>query len=358
MAPENTVTLERPDTDANHVVAGQDEALAETEATRLRRNSFHEYKFEQLQNLLRIALETKHAIDLESFKRNDPYSEPEPPPPRYLEYPREPQPDEPPYQPAPGRGLTPGSPEFEQRKREAYEIYVRVYSAWAETVKKVEAENQKRYADSAAAVEHWNAECRKHRQAQAAYNEAIDRRRADYQACVPETVEDYCRQVLSASPFPDSLRRQFELQYLPQTRTLIVDHMLPLLDSLPRVKGLKYVKSRDQFVEVLHSATALNRLYSNLLHQICLRTLHELFDADIDGALNTVAFNGWVESTDQVTGEKTRSCLVSVQVGKAQFQALNLWDTDVKAAFKTLKGVAHAKLHTATPVTPVLNMQH
>jgi restriction system protein len=357
MAPQEIVAVERPDVDGNGVIPSLDTAHLEAEAVRLRRNSYHEYKFDQIQNLLRTALESKHAIDLESFKRNDPYSEPEPPAPRYLEYPREPQADEPSFRPAPGSGLSPNSAEFEQKRREAYEIYVRVYTAWAETVKKVEAENQKRYADSVAAVEHWNTESRKHRQAQAVYNEAIDRRKTDYQALMPEAVEDYCRQILSTSSFPDGFQRKFELQYLPQTRTLIVDHLLPLPDSLPRVKGLKYLKGRDQFVEERLSATALNRLYADMLHQICVRTLYELFDADIAGALNTVAFNGWIESTDPATGEKTRSCIVSVQATKAQFQSLNLWDTDAKAAFKALKGLAHAKLHAPTPVAPALSMQ-
>jgi restriction system protein len=356
MAPQDIVALECPEADGNRAIAsGLDTAHLEAEAVRLRRNSYHEYKFDQIQNLLRTALESKHAIDLESYKRTDPYSEPEPLPPRYLEYPREPQADEPSFRPASGPGLLSGSAECEQKRREAYEIYVRVYTAWAETVKKVEAENQKRYADSVAAVEHWNTESRKHRLAQAAYNDAIDRRIADFQGRVPETVEGYCRQVLSTSPFPDSFQRQFELQYLPQTRTLIVDHLLPLPDSLPRVKGLKYVKAQDRFVEDRLSATALNRLYAAMLHQICVRTLYELFDGDIAGALNTVAFNGWIETTDPSAGDKTRSCLLSVQATKAQFQSLNLWDTDAKAAFKALRGLAHAKLHAPTPVTPVLS---
>jgi restriction system protein len=357
MAPHIAVELERPDADVNPIVPCLDQAAAEAEAVRSRRNSYHEYKLDQLQNILRAALDAKHAIDLESFKHNDPYSEPEPQPARYLDYPREPQPDDTHYQVSSGPGVTPGSPPFEQKQREAYEVYVRIYTAWAETVKKVEAENQKRYAAGVAAVERWNGDALKHRQVQAAYNEAIDRRKADYQAWLPEAVEDYCRQVLAASPLPDGLRREFDLQYFSETKTLLVEHLLPLPEGLPRVKGRKYIKTRDEFVEVLLSATALNRLYADVVHQICLRTIHELFDADLAGALGAVVFSGWAEATDATTGEKTRRCVAAVQAGKGEFQALNLWDTDAKANFKALKGVAAAKLHTLAPVTPMLRIQ-
>ena len=356
MAPEYTVTMERPEPGANQIVSSSDTAILEAEAVALRRNSFHEYRLEQIQNLLRAALDSKHAIELDAFKRTDPYLEPEPPPPRYLEYPPEPQADDAQSPSASGQAVTSATPEAELKKQEAHKTHVREYNAWAETVKTIENENQRRYAESVAAVERWNGACQKHRQAQAAYNEAIDRRKADYQALQPAAIEDYCRQVLSASIFPEDLPRVFDVQYLPDTKTLIIEHSLPSPQNLPRVKGVKHIKGRSELVEVPLSARASNRLYANVLHQICLRTLHELFDADTAGGLSEIAFNGWMESADPATGGKSRSYLLSVKAGKEQFRALNLWDTDAKACFKALKGVADSKLHTLTPVVPVLKI--
>ena len=61
---------------------------------------------------------------------------------------------------------------------------------------------------------------------------------------------------------------------------IIVDYALPAPDAIRRIKEVKYVKSRDGFVKVTVSDSGANRRYDSLLCQICLRTVHELFEAD------------------------------------------------------------------------------
>jgi restriction system protein len=88
-----------------------------------------------------------------------------------------------------------------------------------------------------------------------------------------------------------------------------------------------------------------------VLHQIVLRTLYELFEADTAGALNVVIFNGWVEP-QAANGTKARRYVMAAKVAKEAFAALNLWDTDSRTCFKALKGVAGSKLHALAPVVP------
>jgi restriction system protein len=133
--------------------------------------------------------------------------------------------------------------------------------------------------------------------------------------------------------------------------------MLPRYTVEVSHNGLgKYVKAKDEFVEVSLSETELNRNYNNLLYQICLRTIYELFDADTMGALSAVVFNGWVKSIDKATGKITNGCLLSVEAKKEEFQDINLNDVDPKTCFKALKGVGSSQLHSLTPVAPVLNI--
>ena len=122
------------------------------------------------------------------------------------------------------------------------------------------------------------------------------------------------------------------------------------------MKEVKYVKSKDDFTEMFLSETEQNRLYDDVLYQICLRTVHELFEADVINALDAVVFNGWVKSIDKATGKEVNGCVVSVQVRKESFQELDLANIDAKACFKSLKGVGSSKLHSLTPVAPVLQI--
>jgi restriction system protein len=187
-------------------------------------------------------------------------------------------------------------------------------------------------------------------------NAAIDNRKAQYEALVPDAVSDYCELVLSASEYPDSFPKEFELEYISGTKILVVDYSLPAPEHLPRVKEVKYVKAKDDMVEVLLSETELNCIYDSTLYQICLRTIHELFDADVANALSAVVFNGWVKSIDKATGKEVNGCVISVQTTKEEFQKIELANVDPKACFKTLKGIGSSKLHSLTPIAPVLKI--
>ncbi len=236
------------------------------------------------------------------------------------------------------------------------ELFLRDHAEWEEAVPKVQLENQRRYDASVAAINQWNAGRLEYEQTLAKENEALEKRKADYQALKPEAISDYCELVLSASKYPDDFPQDFNLEYIAETKILIIDYSLPAPEHLPEIKEVKYVKAKDEFVEVTLSETESNRIYDNLLYKICLRTIFELFDADVVDALSAVVFNGWVKSIDKATGKQTNGCLLSDQARKEEFQNINLSNVDPKVCFKALKGVGSSQLHSLTPVAPVLNI--
>ncbi len=221
---------------------------------------------------------------------------------------------------------------------------------WTETCSQVEAENLRSHEESTKAIERWNA-CRvEYKQRETA------RLKAEYESLLPEAVVDYCKRVLSLSDFPDDSRRKLNLEYVPATKILIVDYLLPAPDDLPRVKELKYVKSRDEEVEVYFSEKEFNEIHDDVLYQICLRSLYELFETDDANALSAVVYNGWIESVDKATGNDTKACVMSVHAKKEEFQKINLARVDPKACFKALKGIGSSTLHSLTPIAPVLKI--
>ena len=100
---------------------------------------------------------------------------------------------------------------------------------------------------------------------------------------------------------------------------------------LPTLKEVKYVQSRDECIEQYYSPAQLATLYDELLYQITLRTVHELFEADVINAVGTVVFNGWVRSINRSTGQEVTTCILSLQVQREEFMAINLANVEPKA---------------------------
>jgi len=81
-----------------------------------------------------------------------------------------------------------------------------------------------------------------------------------------------------------------------------------------------------------------------------------LNEADVTNALDSIVFNGWVDSIDKSTGQNTNSCIMSLQASKEEFLAINLEKVNPKACFRQLKGVGSSKLHGLAPVAPIISI--
>jgi restriction system protein len=97
-------------------------------------------------------------------------------------------------------------------------------------------------------------------------------------------------------------------------------------------------------------------MYNRLIYKIVLRTIHELYEADAINVIESIVFNGWVNSIDKATGQETNTCIISVQTSKDEFVSINLKNVDPKACFKKLKGVGSTKLHNLSPVAPIMQI--
>ena len=73
--------------------------------------------------------------------------------------------------------------------------------------------------------------------------------------------------------------------------------------------------------------------------------------------MNSIVFNGWVDSINKGTGNRVNSCILSVQAKKENFLEINLANVDPKTCFKSLKGVGSSKLHSLTPIAPILSIE-
>lgn len=221
--------------------------------------------------------------------------------------------------------------------------------------KKWQSQKERILALHANQLHEWTVQRQKYLKERDAANSAIEEQKRDYlEGKDVQAILDYCDIVLSSSDYPDYFPQSYELGYEPETKVLIIDYEVPAIEKLPTLKEVKYIQSRDEFTEKHISQTQLNKIYDALLYQIALRTLHEICESDQINAITSIVFNGYVDSLDPATGQKTRPCILSVHVKKEEFEQINLHNVDPKACFKNLKGLSATKLSSITPVAPLM----
>ena len=170
-------------------------------------------------------------------------------------------------------------------------------------------------------------------------------------------VEEYCDLVLGESQYPDRLASNQRVEYKTESRLLVVEYDLPAPEKIPSVESYKYVKSQDKITEKKFRAGEARNLYESVIYQICIRTIHELFEADTVDAIDAIAFNGMVTNINAATGKEETKTIMSVQADKAEFMLFDLARVDPKTCFKHMKGVSAAALVDLAPINPVISME-
>jgi restriction system protein len=162
--------------------------------------------------------------------------------------------------------------------------------------------------------------------------------------------------VLNNSEYPESFPKDYELEYNPDTKILVVEYQLPSIECFPTLKEVKYVASRKELKEFYISESQVQKMFDEAMYKITLRTLHEIFESDVANAVEAISFNGWVKTINKATGREEINCILSIQVKKDQFVEIDLANVDPKVCFRNLKGVAGSKLSALTPVQPILQI--
>ncbi|WP_174612974.1 restriction endonuclease [Virgibacillus ihumii] len=315
-----------------------------------------EQQLQNIENTLSFTLTIDDKIDWESLKDTSEYTIPEPDEPNYVDIPDEPDKNSSDYKPKLNILDRFSAKRKENKIEQMDKLFEENYGNWELKKKQIIAENEEVDNGYKEQLQIWENEKQEFLQEQAEKNHAIDIQKENYLKKIPTAIVDYCDMVLTNSIYPKEFPQEFDIDFNPESKNLIVDYSLPAPIELPRLKGVKYVQSRDDFKEAFLSDSVFNKMYDNLLYQITLRSLHELFEADIISGIDSIVFNGWVNSIDKSTGNEVNSCVLSIQATKEEIMDLNLSQVDPKACFKNLKGIGSSKLHSLAPVAPIIKI--
>jgi restriction system protein len=188
----------------------------------------------------------------------------------------------------------------------------------------------------------------------AAANAGIDAFAAAFAAGDPNAIVEYFDLVLGNSVYPGDFPQHYRLACVPESKQLVVEYDLPTLDVVPTVREYRYVRSKDEITSSARPAKDVKALYASVVAQMTLRTLHELFEADRAGWIDTVVFNGIVSTTDPATGKPVTPCLVTVRTTKDVFADIDLRKVDPLACLVHLNASVSKKPDELAPVRPVL----
>jgi len=192
---------------------------------------------------------------------------------------------------------------------------------------------------------------------QEADNAAVDQMKARYESREPAAIEEYCELVLQSSEYPDEFPQSWDTEYQADSKIIVVDYQLPTIDDLPTVESYRHIKTKNEVVAKELSGARRKRIFESVIYQTCIRTIHELLEADLIAAIDAVAFNGIVTMVNAGTGIEETKTVLSVLASEAEFAQFDLSRVDPKATFKHLKGLSGTAMIDLTPVRPLISIE-
>ena len=229
---------------------------------------------------------------------------------------------------------------------------------------RLEKEAKDKYSEDIAKFEYdkieeknkYEAEKRLFYQAQIDHNNEIDSLKTAYESGETEAIQNYLDIVFSKSSYPESIDLNYDVIYVADRRTVIVNVDLPAPETIPNEIEFKYIQSRDEIKSKEMNKKDFQKLYDDIISQISIRTIHEVFESVDADVLDFVVFNGHVDSIDKKTGKEFKACIVSIQAEKDYFNSLNLKLVSPKDCIAGLKGVIASEFINLAPVKPILNL--
>lgn len=200
-------------------------------------------------------------------------------------------------------------------------------------------DEEQRLRELAKAHSEYDLHCRQRERDAEARNEELTKFINDLAFDVPTAIEEYVGIVLSNSVYPDAFPVDYDHTFDLSTRELTLSVFVPEPSTLPSVKEYRYVKAKDEIASTQLSAKAQKDRYASAVHETAVRTLHEVFEADRAGKIQSVALTVGVNRVAPATGLPETVPLVQVAAGR---DAFNEFDLANVVAVETLKHLGAA----------------
>jgi restriction system protein len=189
----------------------------------------------------------------------------------------------------------------------------------------------------------------------AAQHQRIDEFRDAFAAGDASAVCSYFDLVLQRSAYPEGFPKKTRLAFVPDSKQLVIEYDLPTFEVVPSVGAYKYVKAKKEISQTPRPITQRKQIYSSVVAQTVIRTLHEVFEADRGEIIETVVLNAHVDAIDKGTGQPIRPCLVTLRTTRDTFKGIDLRQVEPVACLRVLNASLSKSPAELAPVRPVLD---
>jgi restriction system protein len=185
-------------------------------------------------------------------------------------------------------------------------------------------------------------------------NSEIDKFEIDVRKGEPIALAHYFTLILERGEYPEDFPDEKKIAFLPESKQLIIEMDLPTIDVIPKIKTYTYIKSEDKLKETALPGKQIKTLYSFIIPSIALRVLTEIFNSDVHKHVETIVYNGYVNTINKANGKIVRPCLVTLRVTRDIFNSINIRNVDPIYCLKSLNASISKDPSELIPVRPVL----
>jgi restriction system protein len=311
---------------------------------------------EAIDSLLEVSLSAAGALSLESLRTKvvrPPFSAPEfetpMPPPELIVAPPEPVFVEPP----PPKGLSAtfgGKKHHAEAVAAASRAFDLEHERWQAEAAKIpsiqlgQMQAHQKYEEDrleklANARRIYDAECQQREEAASASNKELDDLIDGLNRNEKDALQTYVSIVLGNSAYPESFPVTYDYEFDPDLKELSIKVSIPGPSTVATVREYKYNKAKDEIIPSNLTQKQVKDRYAGAVYAVALRTLHEIFEADQDGHIGTIALSVGTEDIDPATGLMKRTALVAVAVDRETFSTYDLTKVVPLATLQHMKAL-------------------
>ena len=187
-----------------------------------------------------------------------------------------------------------------------------------------------------------------------AANDEVAALRSAYEAADRTAVIEYFTIVFDQEDLPEGIPTNFRVTYDPDSKQLLIEQELPLIEAIPTEALFRYVKRTDSVVSVDRKPADRKSLYANVLSQLALRSIRLALNADSNRVVEVFSFNGFVNTIDLRTGTKVKPTLISLTASRASMESIDFDLVDPAQCLRGLRALVSRNAPELEAVRPLV----
>lgn len=243
----------------------------------------------------------------------------------------------------------------------AQQQYAEAHRAWKNEVASIpareaaqgavfQASEQKRLALLAEKKADYEAEKRVREQEAATQNAELDELITGLAYGVVEAVQEYVGIVAANSVYPELLPVAQRSSFDPSTAELTIRVLIPGPETIPTVKTYRYVRASDEIASTAATQKDVRDRYARILHNVALRTLHEVFEADRRGLIQAISLEVGSDALNTATGHVGYVALLAAATTREVFEQIDLSSVVPAATLEHLGATVSKNPQALTPI--------